>query len=115
MNKWQVTDEIKAKFIPMLKEYFGKVESLTEEQSDNVQEGDLALELTDVGINPYQLRVLLEEEFGYERTDSDRNGWELDFWIYMRRTDGKTFPSGCQNMVISGCGMTFTLVLDIKY
>lgn len=53
------------------------------------------------------------EEFGYKDTNMDRNGWELDFWIYMKRADNKTFASTCENLVIAGCGMTFELKIWI--
>lgn len=31
----------------------------------------------------------------------------------MKRTDGKTFDSTCENLVIAGCGMTFELKIYI--
>jgi hypothetical protein len=57
--------------------------------------------------------VNLLEEFGYEQNDIDHNGWELDFWINMNRTDRKTFASGCENIVVAGCGITFELKIYI--
>lgn len=114
MNRWTLTDEVKEKFQPILKEYFNKVENLTYEQIDNMTNEELGIDFSDQGINPYQLRTLLEE-FGYEREDQEDNGWELDFWIYMRREDNKQFNSGCEKLVIAGCGMTFELKLYIEY
>ena len=115
MNKWEVTDELKAKFVPILCDYFARLESLTEEQIDELYEKgratELAIDLTDVGINPYQLRSLLESEFGYKHSYSDHNGWEMDFWIHMRRKEEK-HDSICNNMVIGGTGITFTLTLE---
>ena len=117
MNRWQLTDEIRKKFTPILKEYLDKIENMTEEEFDNVPDEALAetfdLDLFGMGINPYQLWQLIEENFNYKEDSIDRNGWEQDFWISMRRTDGKTFPSGCEHLVISGCGMTFELSLGI--
>ena len=116
MNKWEVTDELKTKFVPMLREYFAKLENLTEEQVDELYENgkqkELAIDLTDAGINPYQLRELLKDEFGYEYLDMDRNGWEMDFWIYMRRKDKVNRDSICNDMVIGGSGITFTMSLE---
>lgn len=113
MNRWNLTDEIKAKFKPILQEYFDKVENLTIEQVEAMSNEELGLELSDTGINPSQLVDLLEE-FGYKENDRDDNGWELDFWIDMRRKDGKCFDSTCENLVVRGCGMTFELKIYIE-
>jgi len=112
MNRWNVTDEIREKFKPILAEYLNKVENLTAEQVDSMENEELGIDFSDSGINPYQLETLLEE-FGYEVNDRDDNGWERDFWIHMNRTDGKTFDSYCENLVIDVCGMTFELKLYI--
>ncbi len=32
MNRWQLTDEIITKFIPILQEYLNKIENITAEQ-----------------------------------------------------------------------------------
>ena len=113
MNRWLLTDEIREKIKPILVEYFNKVENATVEQLENMSNEECGIDLSGKGINPYQLENLLEE-FGYEVNDRDRNGWELDFWIHMKRTDGKTFVSGCENLVIAGCGMTFELMIYIN-
>lgn len=113
MNRWIITDEIRDKFNPILKEYFDKVENLSVEQMKDISCEELGLQLSDKGINPSQLVDLLEE-FGYKETNREDNGWELDFWIYMTRTDGKKFNSCCENLVINGCGMTFELKIYIN-
>lgn len=113
MNKWLLTDEIREKIKPLLTEYFDKVENVTYEQIEEMTNEELGIDLSSTGINPYQLMSLLEE-FGYEEEGRDDNGWELDFWIYMKRTDGKSFNSGCENLVVRGCGMTFELKIYIK-
>lgn len=110
MNRWQLTDEIRAKFIPILKEYLDRMETMPEE---TFEEEIYDLDLSDAGINPYQLWKLLEEEFGYEEIDIDRNGWEQDFWIRMHRTDGKTFSNRSKYLMISCCGMTFEIKLGV--
>lgn len=114
MNRWLLTDEIREKIKPLLSEYFDKIENVTDEQMEKMENEELGIDLSDKGINPYQLLQLLEEEFDYEKEDIDRNGWEQDFWIYMKRIDGKYFVSGCENLVISGCGMTFELKIYIR-
>lgn len=112
MNRWHLTDKIREKFKPILQEYLNKVETVTVEQVERMANEELGLDLSDTGINPSQL-VDLFEEFGYEETSRDNNGWELDFWIHMRRNDGKCFDSTCEHLVVFGCGMTFELKIWI--
>lgn len=119
-NRWALTDEIREKFIPIIRSFLHKMENMTEEELSSQPCNDMGLfdycsiDLSDMGINPYQLRELLQKEFPYDYLDMDRNGWEMDFWIYMRRNDGKHFPSGCEKLVISGCGMTHKLTLNVE-
>lgn len=113
MNRWALTDEVREKINPLLTEYFNKVENVASEQVEQMSNEELGIDLSDKGVNPYQLTQLLEE-FGYEKEYQDDNGWELDFWIHMRRKDGKTFDSACENLIIFGCGMTFELKLWIN-
>lgn len=110
---WKLTDEQKEKFIPIIKAYFEKVENLAADQISYEKRTELGIDFTGQGINPAQLEELVES-FGYEEADIDRNGWEMDFWITMKRTDGKKFPSKCETLVIKGCGMTFELKLCIE-
>lgn len=114
MSKWDLTDEIIKKIEPIISAWMTKMENMTDEEVSQTPNEAFCLELTDTGINPYQLRKLLETKYGYEHVDSDQNGWEMDFWLYMKRKDDKSFPSECQRLVICGCGMTFTLTLDIQ-
>lgn len=113
MNRWHLTDEIRDKIKPLLTEYFNKVENVTVEQVEHMTNEELGISLSDKGINPAQLVELLEE-FGYEETDRHDNGWELDFWIHMRREDRKTFDSTCEKLIIRGCGMTFELKIYLE-
>lgn len=114
MNRWILTDEIRNKFKPLLTEYFTKVENVTFGQVEKMTNEELGLDLSDKGINPYQLWQILEEEFNYRKEDIDWNGWEQDFWIKMKRTDGKYYDSGCENLIINCCGMTFELKIYIE-
>ena len=112
MNRLHLTDEIREKIKPLLIEYFDKVENVTYEQVEKMTNEELGIDLSDKGINPSQLEDLLKE-FGYEVTNRDDNGWELDFWIDMKRKDGKCFDSNCEHLVVAGCGMTFELKIYI--
>lgn len=116
VNRWNLTNEQKEKFIPILKEYFDRLENMTDEDVDKIcatskDNSEFELDLTYESIGPYLLRDLLIENFGYEEVDFGNSGWEMDLWIYIKRKDGKTFPSMCENMVIQGCGMTYSLAL----
>lgn len=113
LNRWILTDEIRDKIKPLLTEYLDKVENVTAEQVEHMSNEELGIDLSDKGINPHQLIYLLKE-FGYERDRQEDNGWELDFWVYMRRKDGKCFDSTCEKLVVRGCGMTFELKIFIE-
>ena len=108
MSGWNLTSEVRNKFVPIVKEYLHKVEMATEEQIENMFQKELEIDFSGTEISPVQLVKLLKD-LGYKETRRDDNGWEMDFWIYMERKDGKHFDSGCEKLVVSGCGMTFEL------
>ena len=111
MNRWILTEETRTKFKPILQQYLEKVENLTDEQVESMSNEELGIDLSCTDINPSQLVDLLEE-LGYKETNTDDNAW--DFWIYMKRKDGKVFDSACEDLVIAGCGMTFELKIWIE-
>lgn len=111
MDRWHLTQERKDKFIPILTEYFTKLESLTDAEVERLENKEMQLDLYDSGLSPYTLKCLLEEHFGYEKISQNNNGWEMDLWINLRRKDNKTFDSTCEAMTIQSCGQTFTLIL----
>ena len=104
MNTWKLTDEVRDKIKPIILDYFEKVLSIDE--CDDVDD----LDLTFKGVSPYQLKELLTE-LGYEETNTDRNGWQFDFWIYMTNKD---INSRIRRLIISGCGMSFELKIQIN-
>lgn len=104
MNTWKLTDEIRNKIKPIIIDYFEKVLSIDE--CDEVED----LDLTFKGISPYQLEELLKE-MGYENTEFDSNGWQFDFWVYMTKKDDN---SRLRRIIISGCGMSFSLKIQIN-
>lgn len=96
MNRWDLTDAIKNGIGVRIKDWLDYIEAnfhiLQEEK--NYEE----LDLTDCGINPYQLCEFLKE-LGFERYNWDDynwddNGWEMDYWIYFRRNGFKTYVRG---------------------
>lgn len=98
MSRWQLADEVRNKFTPIVKEFINKVES--EEFPEDI------LQLTDTELNPYALWKLLEE-LGYEEVNTDRNGWQMDFWITFKKEGFKT-------LTIEGTGITFEFKLYVR-
>lgn len=91
MNRWNLIDEIRNGIGVRIKDWLDYVKTnfhiLQEEK--NYEE----LDLTDCGINPYQLCEFLKE-LGFERYNWDDNGWEMGYWIYFRRNGFKTYVRG---------------------
>lgn len=100
-NRWQLTEEIMAEYMPIIGKFIMDIETNLEDElkiidlspSSNIQ----------VPINPYQLWHLLKY-MGYEASDWDENGWEHDFWCKFYRDNSPTLE-------IFVCGMTFELIL----
>lgn len=112
MNRYTLTDELRNEFKPKIQEFLNKMENLTGEQIEHMSNEDFMISFSDTKLNPYILEQILIE-MGYEEIDFDKNGWQMDFWINMRRKDNKTFDSTCERLCISGCGMTFELNLAV--
>lgn len=100
MNRWKLKDEIKLKYMPIVKKFIEGVEKVDIENSDELLKKDFS----DTELNPYTLGIILEN-LGYERNNQDDNGWELDFWITYTK-------KGYRPIMINGCGMTFELQLS---
>lgn len=101
MDTWNLTNEQREKFKPVILEYINKVNNADE--CESVEK----LDLTFKGISSYQLQKLLEE-LGYKELDFDSNGWQFDFWIKMYNKDN----TRAGRLTISGCGMSFELKLS---
>ncbi len=113
-NRWVIKPEVKEKYKIIVGEWLHRMETLTVEEVENMKYEDFEINLSDTELNPYTLSDLLQEEFGYIE-DEDRfstNGWQLDFWMYLYKS-GVSFNSCCENLSISGCGMTFKLILRV--
>lgn len=113
MSTYQLTNDVRERFTPIIRAYLDKMEDPTGDKLCFLHDSEFYIDLTGTGISPYQLRMLLEEEFGYEFVAQDQNGWQMDYWMYFRRKDGRKFPSGCESLVAGGCGISFTLTLEI--
>ena len=90
-TRWDLTDEIRNGIGVKIKDWIDDIETnfhILQEETDCEE-----LDLTDCGVNPYQLKNFLKE-LGFEEYDWDRNGWEMDYWIYFRRNGFKIHISG---------------------
>lgn len=97
MSRWELTDEVKEKYLPVIQELIKQIE-----ESDNTEE--IYKDFSDTKLNPYTLKELVCS-LGYEDNDGmDTNGWEMDFWIYLNK-------DGCKTLCLSGTGITFELKL----
>ena len=104
MNRWDLTDEIKNGIGVRIKDWLDYIETnfhILQEEKDEEK-----LDLTNCGINPYQLKNFLKE-LGFEEYDCDSNGWEMDYWIYFRRNGFK--------IRISGTGIIHGLKLVVDF
>lgn len=100
MSRWDLKDEVRNKYIPMVKSFTEEVEKVDVENSDKLLKKDFS----DTELNPYTLGTILES-LDYTRDKQDDNGWELDFEItYIKE--------GYRRIMITGCGMTFELKLS---
>lgn len=98
MNGYQLTDEVRTHWLPILTTFLEKVEA-----NDQEVENPDVLELSDTTLNPYTTWKLLEE-LGYHQEKFDDNGWQLDFWISMDKP-------GYKRLIIGGTGITFEFKL----
>lgn len=96
-NKWKATKEQKEKFIPMIEKFVQRME-----KNPDTKE---CIDFYNRGISPSQLKDILENDLGFKQVDFDRNGWDWDFWITMRK-DGIDY-------MIYGTGMTFEMAFKL--
>ena len=112
MNKWNLSEDVRNEYKPIIERFLNKMETLSYDEFEELDSEEATIDFSDTRLSPYTLLELLRE-FGYEDAEFDRNGWELDFWIYISREDME-FPSTCENLCIHGCGMTFELNLSLQ-
>lgn len=101
MNKYNLPDSLVEHYKKLFE---GFIAQLKAAQAANETPEIHSLDLREEGITPAQSIALLEDEFGYEMTEMDTNGWELDFWIMM-------FHEDLPNILVAGTGLTFELEL----
>lgn len=96
-NGWGLTPQSEAEFTLVVQAIIERIEGAGEDEP--LFEKDLS----GTGLNPYNLWKILEK-LGYEKYDEDSNGWEIDFWIRMKKP-------GYKPLAIEACGMTFEMKL----
>lgn len=101
MNKYNLPDSMVEYYKKILE---GFIAELKAAQAANETPEIHSLDLREEGITPTQAINILEDEFGYEMTEMNTNGWQLDFWITM-------FHQDLPNILVAGTGMTFELEL----
>ena len=117
--RWKLTKEMREKWRPVVEEWLGKLEKLTEKEVRDLEENATTeelearfkMDLSDTEMNPSRVAELLKE-LGYGDDETEDNGWQWDFW-WTYKKDGVSFPSGCEALKISGTGATFELVLSV--
>lgn len=97
-NRWILDADTKNKYTPIIKDFIDNLEN--KKKTKNL----LTKDFSDTKLNPSKLGLILEE-LGYNTVAHDDNGWELDFWITYKK-------EGYKPLMISGCGMTFELILS---
>ena len=100
-NRYQLDESVRKKYIPIIREHIHKIANCNLEDASRFE---ISLDLSDTELNPYILGMILVHDFGYEEKDMDRNGWQMDFWIYYTK-------EGMPELCIEGCGITFELTL----
>lgn len=105
-NRYNLSKKVKDKWYPIIKDFLDTLDNWKPEYEDDDTK-KTKLDLSDTELNPYTLRDLLIDEFGYEEDEDkfDTNGWEMDFWIYLNKP-------GHASLSITGTGITFELNLN---
>ena len=52
------------------------------EDPDSLEE---EVKLDDIDVVPYKVWEYLEKELGWEETDCDHNGWDMDFYVEFKK------------------------------
>ena len=70
----------------------------------------LSIDLSFSGFSADDVRSVLVDEFGYIEESMDTNGWQCDFWIYMKNKNVKRL----ENVTVSGTGMYGLLQIGVE-
>ena len=107
MSRFDLTEEVEAKYIPIIGKFFDEIASKTTEY---LEDDAFVLPLSDTELNPYTLQKILETDFGYKVDSTDTNGWEMDFWVNLLKDNVEDLTN---SICIEGQGITFELNLKV--
>ena len=108
-NRYKLTKSVEDKYLGILSAFIDKLDNHNEDDIENSVDQEFTLELSDTGLNPYTLKLLLEM-FGYKEVEFDSNGWQWDYWWTMKNENAKSELT--RELVIWGTGITFELKLS---
>lgn len=100
-NYYHVNEESKAIITQMVLETIKNISEFKITEDSDKCRYDIGTNFTEV---PYASAYVIESilgDLGYEQSDFDTNGWEMDFWIHYQHED-PNYPPLC----ISGTGIT---------
>lgn len=64
------------------------------EQKIQQLESKFAVSIKDLGLSPYEVDKILQEELGYKREEWETNGWQGDNWINYSHISRKPLTLG---------------------
>ena len=111
MNRYTLTEEIRNEFLPIVESFVDKMDSLTEEEVEGMDNEEFVIDFSDTKLNPYLLMQIMKE-LGYHEEEFNENGWQWDFSVEFTK-DG-SFPSTSERLQVLGCGITFELKLSVS-
>lgn len=110
MNRYNLTDEVRTKYKPIVAAFLEKINNMSDDEICESSEDNYKLDLSNTELNPYTLGILLEEEFEFEDKDHEDNGWQMDFWI----TYNKNTSERVNRITIMGTGIIFEMFLSVE-
>ena len=110
MSRFDLTEEVRAKYIPVIRKFFDEIASKTMEDLEAMEDDAFVLPLSDTELNPYALQKILKTDFGYKDDSTDTNCWEMDFWIELIKDNVEGLT---KRVCIEGQGITFELNLKV--
>lgn len=90
-----------------LKDWFNKINIMSDE--DYKSDDDRILDLCGSGFSPYNVSEVLEEKFGYKRTDIETHGWDCEY-CFSFKSEAST--NRCSRLTVSGTALEFSLYID---
>lgn len=64
MSRFDLTEEVRAKYIPVIRKFFDEITSKTTEDLEAMEDEAFVLPLSDTELNPYTLQKILKRILG---------------------------------------------------